>query len=1108
MELMTVKRSICAVAAALMLFSVQSSRAASSLSGPSQLRVDALDHPLGIDSRNPVFSWKLLDGQRGALQTAYQIRVFAQHPASSGPMTEVWDSGKIGSALSSGVRYAGQALQPETRYFWRVKVWGGDGKPYLEGQTSWWETGLMDQSNWHAQWIGFEQDQLHSIRESGARWITNTSDLSSSSSDTRHDFRFHFHLDKPVRQAVLYATGQEAVAAWMNGNPVMRAESEAPGYSLAWGTYKTAEVTSDIRQGENLLAIEIIRYKGTASQVSTQTPMSACLYLRFEDGSTVVLTTEKRGWKASLNLSKGWWTPGFDDESWPEAALYDRKKDVVGPTDTTPPWPTGPVAALRRDFLTNKRVVSARLYATALGAYEFHLNGRKVGDQILAPGWTDYREQMLYQVYDVTASIRQGENTIAAYLAPGWYSTPLIWFQQGNNYGNTQPALLAQLRLEHADGSVEWIWSDEKWRATASPILQAELYNGQTRDARRELASWDQPAVKIEGWSSATILRPQVPKIVAQYFEPIRIERSIRAKAITSPVAGVYLFDFGQNMAAMPRLIVSGRTGDVIRLRFGEMLNPDGSLYVANLRTAKATDTFVLSGKGIEVYQPQFTFHGFRYAEITGLRQKPTRDVLSALVIHSDSSFTTHLTTGNGMVNQLWSNVLWGQRSNFVGLPTDCPQRDERLGWSADAQVFWRTATYNMDLSAFSRKYAADLRGTQVGTAMYGVIAPGTATENPGYGAGWSDAGVIIPWTAWLQSGDKQVIEENWDGMVRYLSAIESKNPDHLWRKDFGYAFGDWLTPTITTPEDLIATAYWAYDASLMHDMAAATGRTLEAAQYEKMFEQIRVAFQRAYVRPDGFVGGTNTYPSIPPPASKAVIDSEKQDAVRETQTGYVLALHMHLLPDQLRTRAADRLVKLIEESHWTLGTGFLGTPYLLEELSDTGHADVAYRLLLNTDYPSWGYLIQRGATTTWERWNGDQKRDDPSMNSYNHYAYGAVAEWIYRYAAGVDTLPESPGFTTVYLHPNFDGRLGNLQFSYESRRGTIKSEWDVVGGVVHWTVTVPPNTTALIGVDQINADLQTIDGIPINESRELSRDGNGYRLPSGTYRFTGRTKP
>ena len=435
----------------------------------------------------------------------------------------------------------------------------------------------------------------------------------------------------------------------------------------------------------------------------------------------------------------------------------------------------------------------------------------------------------------------------------------------------------------------------------------------------------------------------------------------MKAKTVSSPAAGVYVYDFGQNMAAVPRVQFSGPAGTDVRLRFAEVLNTDGTIYTENLRTAKVTDHFILAGNGEEEYQPRFTFHGFRYVEVTGLASKPALDAVKVVVLHTDAPFTLTLDSGSPMVNQLWSNVIWGQRSNFLSVPTDCPQRDERLGWAADAQVFWRTATYNMDIAAFSRKFSADLRGTQAGTAMYGIYAPGVTQENPGYGTGWSDAGVVIPWTAWLQYGDKSIARENWDAMTKYLNAIEIKNPDFLWTKEYGIAFGDWLAPEQSTSIQLIATAYWAYDVTLMEQMARALGKDDEAKQYEELFGRIRAAFAKAYVQPDGTILGQ--------PASSG-------KTAQESQTGYVLALNMHLVPDDLRMRSADKLVAMLRHNGGRLGTGFLGTPYLLAVLTDTGHSDVAYQLLLNTEYPSWGYVIEHGATTTWERWNGDKMRE------------------------------------------------------------------------------------------------------------------------------------
>lgn len=1084
---------------------------ASALTHPNvtMLRCDALVEPLEIDDPNPTFSWLLDDGSPGALQTAYRIQVFAGQPRTN--QTPLWDSGRLSSAVSSGVAYAGPKLTPSTRYFWRVQVWGKDGRAYPASEVSWWETGLIDQSAWQGKWIGYESPELHTLRNSGAQWISNPPGTVPKDQDTHHDFRLAFELHKTVRSVVLFAAGQDTAAAWVNGEQVLTANPLTPWKEMPWMTYTRQDITSRIKPGKNLLAVQITHYAVPRSSMTSVTPMSASVYITYADGSTQLLISDTQHWKTALEAKGDWWSGSYDDSAWDRPQPYASSANPFGDIHVGRPWPTGPVAMLRRNFNVDKKITSARLYATALGAYKFRLNGAPVGDQILAPGWMDFREHVPYQVYDVTAAIQHGANAIGAYLAPGWYSTPLKWYREGNNYGDTEPALRAQLRLQFADGSVQWIATDASWKAELSEILQAEIYDGETLDARKRAPGWDRAPFQDASWHPVTTVEPKEPRIVPQYFPPIRQERIMQAKAITSPAPGVYILDFGQNMTAVPRLRVRGQRGDDIKLRFAEVLNPDGTLYVENLRTAKATDHYIVAGDPYEaeLFQPDFTFHGFRYMEVTGLRKPPTPDSLEAVVLHTDAPFTMQFKTGSQMVNQLWSNVLWGQRSNFVGLPTDCPQRDERLGWSADAQVFWRTAAFNMDLDTFTQKFSSDLRGTQVGTAMYGIFAPGTDQPNPGYGAAWSDAGVIIPWTGWIQTGDSKIIDQNWDAMEKYLAEIEANNPDHLWRNNFGSAFGDWLTPTITTPEDLLATAYWAYDVAMMQQMAAATGRTEDATKYAHLHDQLKAAFQHAYVRPDGTIGTVDRYPSIPPPTLHPDAGDANRDRFVETQTGYVLALHMDLLPQELRAPAARRLVRMIHDNHWLLGTGFLGTPYLLEVLSDAGYSDVAYRLLLNTEYPSWGYLIQHGATTTWERWNGDQMRNDPSMNSYNHYAYGAVAEWIYRYAAGIDTSPKAPGFQEIVLHPQFDARLHSLALDYQSTYGVIHSGWQVDGEQVTWTVTVPPNTRAVFHPKQTNASAYAIQNGPLEARDGVRRLGaDEFEFAPGTYTLTGSMTP
>jgi len=1081
---------------------------AATTTGPLELRVDNLKNPLGIDDPAPNFSWQLRDAETGAKQTAYEVQVASSPELLAQGKADVWDSGRVASEQSLNVRDGGPALKPSTRSFWCVKLWGANGKTYAASEMAWFETGLMSQDAWKAQWIGYENPEEATVRHAPADWIANPDAKSpaiAKDAEQRFAYRTTITLPQAVKFAALYATGQDTVAAWVNGAPALTEDPLPPYKQMPWKKFVRAEVTKQLNAGKNTVAIEVLHYVVNPNGMATDDapPMIATLVVEYADGTWASFASDA-AWKTAIAAGDGWNHRNFDDSAWKAAVVWQplspRRSESLGH-----PWIPDTVKELRHSFTVDKPVKSARLYATALGAYIMSLNAWwNTGDQVLAPGWTDYRERVVYQTYDVTGQVVQGKNAISAMLAPGWYETPLEWFQQPNNYGVTPPALRAQLRIEHSDGSVQWVDTDANWQASESS-LSGELYDGATMDMGHGWVGVSSPDFKDDWFQErAAVIHPAPVEIVAQDFPPIRVERTLEAKSLTEPKTGVWVYDFGQNFSGIEKLRVHGPVTADVRMRFAEVLNPDGTLYTDNLRTAKATDHFLnLRSDGSYDLSPPFTFHGFRYAELTGLLSAPDKNSVKAYVFHTDAPWTAKLDTGSAMINQLWSNILWGQRSNFVGVPTDCPQRDERLGWMGDAQVFWRTASYNMDLAAFSRKFAADMRGTQAGQPFYGIFSPGTVTPFAGAAAAWSDAGVIVPWTSWLQTGDTTIIEQNWAAMTKYLDAIAAVNPDFLWENEYGSPFGDWLSPEGKTDERLLATAYWAWDATLMREMALATGRTADAEKYAALFEKIRAAFEKQFVRGDGFVAGADNSPSQFGVINNPNAKSEGGD----TQTGYVLALHMNLLPEALRAAAAKRLVDKIEANHNLLATGFLGTPYLLEELTKAGYAKLAYTLLLNTQYPSWGYMVEHGATTMWERWNGDQMLGDPAMNSFNHYAYGAVADWMYRYAAGIDATPMDAGFHTVVLHPVFDERLGHIAFDYDSVYGPIHSDWKFTNnGAVQWHVTIPPNTEGWLPMSAKEGVKYKLNGAPLSGSplaKADTRDGQiGFVLAPGSYTF------
>jgi alpha-L-rhamnosidase len=711
--------------------------------------------------------------------------------------------------------------------------------------------------------------------------------------------------------------------------------------------------------------------------------------------------------------------------------------------------------------------------------YEPHLNGRRVGDEVFSPGWTEYRKRVYYQTYDVTRMLRRGENALGFILGDGW-AVGYVGLAGRENYGVPRPRLLAQLHLTYNDGTTETVVTDGSWKAAYGPILEGDMLMGETYDARQELAGWDRPGFSDSSWQPVVVHDPWPAKIEAYPGVPVRKIMELKPQKVTEPSAGVYVFDLGQNMVGWARLSVTGPAGTKVRLRFAEMLNPDGTIYTTNLRAARATDTYILKGGGREVWEPRFTFHGFRYVEVTGYPDRPPADAITGIVVHSDMPKVGEFASSDPMVNQLQRNIEWGMRGNFLEVPTDCPQRDERLGWMGDAQVFVRTACYNMDVGAFFTKWMVDVEDAQRENGAYTDVAPHIAV---GAGtAAWGDAGVIVPWTIYQMYGDRRIIERHYDSMARWIDFLE-KNSTGLLRPAAGY--GDWLSIGADTPKDVLATAYFAYSTSLLAKMARAIGREEDARRYEGLFGRIRDAFNRAYVTPDGRIKGN-------------------------TQTVYVLALQMDLLPPEQRAAATRHLVEDIRSRGWHLSTGFVGTAYLNPVLTDVGQTDVAYRLLNQDDFPSWGFSIKQGATTIWERWDGwtpGRGFQNPGMNSFNHYAFGAVGQWLFGTVAGIRPDPQRPAFRHIVIHPELGGGLTSARARYDSLHGPIRSEWEQKDGRLTLNVEIPANTTATIHVpaaegsrvEEIGGAREAAGGL----RPALREDGAAvFEVGSGSYQF------
>ncbi len=869
---------------------------------PVRLRCEYQERPLGIDVLHPRLSWQFETERQGAAQAAYEVLVASSIMSLDQDEGDLWSSGRVELDQSIHICYEGRALNSAERVFWKVRIWDESGTESRWSSPAQWEMGLLERSDWQAEWIGS---------------------------------------------------------------------------SLAGG-----------------------------------------------------------------------------------------QRTAV------------PAPFLRTEVSLTRQPVEARLYATALGVYEFYINGRRVGEDFFAPGWTDYRQRVQYQVYDVSHLLTEGENVLGAVLSDGWYCGNVEW--RGRQLYGDRPWLFGQVVVQYDDGSSETFATNGAWKTAFGPILESDMLMGESYDAQRELTGWDKVGYDDAGWQAVTVKDdPGVPLVgmrgptvkatqeIAPVGDPVKIDRW---------PAPDYIYDLGQNMVGFVRLKVKGEAGKTIRLRFGEVLTDKGTLYTENLRSAKQTDYYTLKGdpEG-EIWEPRFTFHGFRYVEVRDFPGEPTREAITGIVVHSDTPKTGEFECSDELVTQLQRNIDWGQRGNFVDVPTDCPQRDERLGWTGDAQVFVRTAAFNRDVAGFFTKWANDCRDAQSAKGEIPPTVPTTGVVSEDGGPAWADAAIICPWTIYLTYGDKRILEENYDVMERFMGYLESTAKDHIrCYSDYeGFkGFGDWLSIKAETPHDLIGTAFLAYDADLMSRIAGVLGKAEDETRYRELFETVKAAFQRRYVTPDGLV-------------------------TPQTQTAYLLALHFNLLPEGARETAALELVADMKKRGWHLSAGFVGSSYVNPVLSAVGRDDVAFRLLLQQTWPSWLYAVTKGATTIWERWDGWTEENgfqDAGMNSFNHYAYGAIGSWLYERVAGIDV--GAPGYKQIRMAPTPGEGITWVKASLESVHGRIESSWRIEDGRFTWDVLVPANATAIVSPPEGFNDLK------LDAPHEKQPDGS-LLIKAGRYKLT-----
>lgn len=1111
------------------------------------LQTEFMEHPLGIDVSRPRFSWQMQSNEYGAMQKAYQVLVAASEELLK-KGNYVYDSGKVESGISVNIMYNGEALQPTTRYFWKVRIWNEEGQ-MTESGSEWFETGLLG-TNWNqAQWIGSSKVDLSKYR-------------------SRFTIEYDFSIEKGSSEATFVLGGKSdnqyiSLAIDTRETPRLIIAHVQEGkkqidftedISSALSSANTHHVKVDVSGPHSYnmhIEIDGQRIKnsnrpqsGGRRMMMFGTPDEYAFNVR--NDSPDEPNSNNRLYQIGFAQAKGQNAKFFNicisENAWKTKLYEDDTVYNIKGTGKPQLWqPNGKIASpmLRKQIKIGKPVRQARLYATARGVYEFYINGNKVGIDYLNPGWTDFRKRIMYNTFDITSMLQQGENGIGAMLGIGWYGDHMGFNSNWQDQYGVRPSMMAMMVIEYADGGKEYIVTNDSWKCyNQGPILENSLFNGEDYDARREVANWTDGSFDDTAWEQAEIFESPAETVILQGYVGLTIRNNVTltAKSVKKIGDKNYIYDLGQNLAGVPRLTnMKGKVGETITIHFAEMLYPEviptepvapytvemykekrGQLYRENYRSALSTNHYTFKGDMAgETYTPRFTYHGFRYLSVEGLEEPLPLENVQAIVLESIGKQTSFFETSNADVNRLFQNAVWGQRSNFLAVPTDCPQRDERMGWTGDAQVFARAATYNMNIDPFYTRWLYTIRDNQASTGAYGGyypelgIPPAGASRTGGMACGgWMEVGIVVPWQMFQQYGDVGILEEHYSSMVAFIDYLERNATNYI--QPFG-GTGDWLAP-VSTNTMLTNTAYSAYAAQLMEQIALTLGRKEDAARFARFYNNIKRVFNETFVNEDGRTVIPASAASHHDPmmsfAAPTILVEEQKDAkgnvIVDTQTSYVLPLQFGLFNESNKDKAVQNLIKSIQRSNYTLTTGFVGTPYICLVLSDNGYPEEAYKLFMQTEYPSWLFPVKQGATTFWERWNSYTVKNGfgpVSMNSFNHYAYGAIEEWMMSHCLGIQRDESQPGYKHFFLQPEIGEQLDFAKGGFHTMYGKVESSWERKGKAIIYKMTVPANTTATI-ILHIANKVKVIKGKEGILSGMCETEKQRYEVTAGTYEF------